>query len=238
MQRGSTSRFMRFVRKLHKWLGLIVGVQVLLWTLSGLVFAILDHHQVSAEHSVREAEPKQLNLSAPVPEPSSWLKRSAAPIYDIQLTSILNDTVWRVESAGGVSLHRIDGAPLRLDERWVRELALDRYVGSGALKSISFEDESSVEAREAGAVWRAEFDDAASTTMYFAAQDGRHVATRNSTWRWFDFFWMLHTMDYRSRDNFNNPLVISVATAALWLALSGFLLLFRSFHREDFFLPS
>lgn len=43
-------------------------------------------------------------------------------------------------------------------------------------------------------------------------------------------------MDYRSRDNFNNPLVIAVGAATLWLALSGFLLLFRSFRREDFHL--
>jgi hypothetical protein len=237
MQRGSTSGFMILVRKLHKWLGLIVGLQVLLWSVSGLVFAWLDHHDVSAEHSFREVEPKQLNLRTPVADPSTWLEGSATPIYDIQLTSILDETVWRVETQGGVSLHRIDGAPFRLDERLVRELALDRYVGSGEMKSISFEDGSALEARGAGAVWRAQFNDNAQTTMYFAAQDGRLVATRNSSWRWFDFFWMLHTMDYRGRDNFNNPVVITVATAALWLALSGFLLLFRSFHREDFLLP-
>ncbi len=73
--------------------------------------------------------------------------------------------------------------------------------------------------------------------MYFAAQDAQLVATRNNTWRLFDFFWMLHTMDYRGRDNFNNPLVITIATAALWLSLSGFLLVLRSFAREDFHLP-
>jgi hypothetical protein len=41
-------------------------------------------------------------------------------------------------------------------------------------------------------------------------------------------------MDFRSRDNFNNPLVITVGFAALWLSLSGFLLLFKSFRRQDF----
>ena len=229
---------MLFVRKLHKWLGLIVGVQMLLWTLSGLIFAWLDHHRVNAEHSVREVEPKQIDVSAAPAEPSTWLTGSATPIYDIQLTSLLDEPVWRVESAGGVALHRMDGAPILLDERMVRELALRRYVGLGVLESISFEGGSTMEARGAGAVWRAQFDDNAPTTMYFAAEDGRLVATRNSTWRWFDFFWMLHTMDYRGRDNFNNPLVITFGTAALWLALSGFLLLFRSFRREDFYLPT
>jgi Na+-transporting NADH:ubiquinone oxidoreductase subunit F len=41
-------------------------------------------------------------------------------------------------------------------------------------------------------------------------------------------------MDYQGRDNFNNPVVITFGTAALWLSLSGLLLLFRSFRRQDF----
>jgi hypothetical protein len=41
---------------------------------------------------------------------------------------------------------------------------------------------------------------------------------------------MLHTMDYRGRDNFNNPLVITLGFAGLWLAVSGLILLFKSFR--------
>lgn len=41
-------------------------------------------------------------------------------------------------------------------------------------------------------------------------------------------------MDYEGRDDFNNPLVITVATATLWLTLSGLLLLLKSFRRQDF----
>ena len=37
----------------------------------------------------------------------------------------------------------------------------------------------------------------------------------------YDFFWMLHTMDYAGRDNFNNPLIITIGMAALWLSISG-----------------
>ena len=70
--------------------------------------------------------------------------------------------------------------------------------------------------------------------MYFSADDGQLAEKRNSTWRLFDFFWMLHTMDYKSRDNFNSPLVITIGMAALWLSLSGFILMFRSFRRQDF----
>jgi hypothetical protein len=134
-----------------------------------------------------------------------------------------------------VELRRVqDGAPLTLDEDRVRRLALSRYAGEGGLASVLFQPKPGIEARTSGAVWRAQFDDVQRTALYFAADDGRLIAARTSSWRLFDFFWMLHTMDYRGRDDFNNPLVITVGTAALWLSLSGFVLLFRSFRRADF----
>lgn len=227
---------MRFLRKLHKWLGLIVGLQVLLWTISGLVFAWLDHHEVSAEHSVQAVKAAMFTPSLALAEPESW---SSAPapdeILEIRLTSFLDDWVWRIETRSGVTLRSAtSGELLRLTEDLVGELARRQYVGSGRLVSVAFHPESTIETRDSGATWAARFDDARGTTLYYSADDGRLVEARNDTWRLFDFFWMLHTMDYRGRDNFNNPLVITIGFAALWLALSGALLLLRSFRRQDF----
>jgi Na+-transporting NADH:ubiquinone oxidoreductase subunit F len=123
---------------------------------------------------------------------------------------------------------------LQLSEQIVRELATRHYNGSGKVTSVVFHPASTIETRDSASTWEARFDDEQETTFYFSADDARLVETRNSTWRLFDFFWMLHTMDYRGRDNFNNPLVITVGFAALWLALSGFILLFKSFRKQDF----
>ena len=41
-------------------------------------------------------------------------------------------------------------------------------------------------------------------------------------------------MDYSGRNNFNNLLIITVALTAIWLGISGFILLFYSFRRRDF----
>jgi uncharacterized iron-regulated membrane protein len=116
----------------------------------------------------------------------------------------------------------------------IRELATQQYNGSGKITSVAFHPAPTMETRDSGATWETRFDDERATTFYFSADDGRLVETRNSTWRLFDFFWMLHTMDYRGRDNFNNPLVITVGFAALWLAVSGLILLFKSFRKQDF----
>ena len=42
-------------------------------------------------------------------------------------------------------------------------------------------------------------------------------------------------MDYADRENFNHSLIISVALIAIWLGISGFMLLFGSFSRHDFY---
>jgi hypothetical protein len=227
---------MSFLRKLHKWLGLIVGVQLLLWTVSGFTFAWLNHHDVMAEHSTREIRPLTLSPATRITEPSKWQGEYAAgPIYEIRLIALLDQWLWRIELADRVELRSAEhGERLRIDEPLVRRLALAHYMRDGELTSITYHDTSSPEARKAGAVWQARFNDDQDSALYFAADDGHLVASRNSTWRLFDFFWMLHTMDYRGRDNFNNPLVITAATAALWLSLSGILLLTRSFRRRDF----
>ena len=226
---------MRFLRKLHKWLGLIVGLQVILWTLSGLVFAWLDHHEVAGEHSVRRVQPGVLPAKSFV-EPAIWLGEvTSNEILEIRLASVLETWLWRVETTNGVVLRdAATGEIWTMTEASVRRLAQQHYAGTGRLLAVAFHPRATMETRESGATWQARFDDDRGTTLYFAADDGRLVQTRNDDWRLFDFFWMLHTMDYQGRDNFNNPLVITIGFAALWLALSGFLLLFKSFRRQDF----
>jgi hypothetical protein len=50
------------------------------------------------------------------------------------------------------------------------------------------------------------------------------MSLRNSKWRIFDFLWMLHTMDYAGRDNFNNTLLRAFSILGLTTIGSGFLL--------------
>lgn len=226
---------MRTFRILHKWLGLIVGLQLLLWTVSGFMFAWLDHHDVSAEHYVHAPPGMVLKISDQLVEPNAWLvdyRRS--DVLDVTLMPLLDRWVYRIRFKDRVELRRADdGQRFEIDAAVIRRLSAAHYAGDAALRSIRLHAESTVEARKAGAVWQAAYADAKRTSLYFSAADGRLVATRNDTWRLFDIFWMLHTMDYRGRDNFNNPLVILAATGALWLGISGGLLLFRAFRPQE-----
>jgi len=54
-----------------------------------------------------------------------------------------------------------------------------------------------------------------------AADNGDLVTRRNRLWRIYDFAWMLHIMDYREREDFNHPLLVSASFLALLVVLSG-----------------
>jgi ferredoxin len=80
----------------------------------------------------------------------------------------------------------------------------------------------------------ADFDDRFNTTFYIDPYSGALATRRHRYWRIFDFLFMLHIMDYSGRTDFNNVLIIIVALVAIWLGISGFILLFGSFSWRDF----
>jgi len=225
---------MLLIRTLHKWFGLILGLQFLLWTVSGAMMALLDHHKVSGEHTVRApaplAAPTQL---VPIGELATVI---GAPIQGVTLRPLNDRYVYEVKTAAGTSmLDAASGEPVVVDAAAARGLAAAAYVGEGRITAIESVTKHGLETR--GLVlplWKVSFNDADNTTLYVAAATGDVVERRTNSWRLWDVFWMLHIMDYSSRASFNHPLIITVATGVAWLALSGVILLLRSFRRSDF----
>lgn len=220
------------LQKLHKWAALFVGIQLLLWSISGLVFTLLEPESVSGELLASPPPMPTLTEDAMLTDPSAWLGIYAGrSVHEVSLRPLGGEWIYRIAHDGGIELRQAaDGALLVIDAARARRLALDHYRGEGKLVSINYLAKSTLETRDAGATWQAVFDDPAGTSLYFSADDGTIVAARTDAWRAFDFFWMLHTMDYEGRDDFNNPLVILVGSAALWVGITGVLLLFRVFR--------
>tara|TARA_B110000240_G_C13303309_1_gene369440 strand:- start:121 stop:414 length:294 start_codon:yes stop_codon:yes gene_type:complete len=67
---------------------------------------------------------------------------------------------------------------------------------------------------------------------YVSARDGsfQHILHRH--WRWFDFLWMTHTMDYEGRDNFNTPTLRVFSFLGLITVMSDFALAIVSSKRR------
>lgn len=228
---------MIFMRWLHKWLGLIVGLQMTLWMLSGFMMAALSMHQVKGGDRISNAAPPPLARQV---QPISSIRDSLDGAVSVVLRHGPDAPVYHVTGPdSSVLIDAMTGAPYTVTRERAIAAANTDYAGPGRPVAADMLTAPFLELRKhKGDVWRVKFDDGRRTTLYVDAVTGQVLERRNNIWRVFDVFWMLHTMDYVGRDNFNNPLVIVAGLAALWLAMSGFILLFSSFRKNDFDLLS
>ena len=72
------------------------------------------------------------------------------------------------------------------------------------------------------------YESSENVIAYVSVKDGQFQTLRHRDWRWFDFLWMSHTMDYQGRDNFNTIVLRVFSLLGLITVLSGFTLWFTS----------
>jgi len=213
--------------QLHRWVALVVGIQLFLWVAGGLVMSVSDIDEVRGDLTKAAIAPEPLRLERVVPA-SAIIARVSAPITEISLSTGVLGPRYRLTDTSGV-VHYFDaktGEPLApIAAAQALEIAEASYSGDGAGQVPVLVHRTSTEYRNRLPAWRIDFDDEAETTLYVAADDGEVVTRRNRLWRIYDFAWMLHIMDYRDRSDFNHPLLVGASALALLVALSGLHLL-------------
>lgn len=220
------------LRRIHKWIGLVIGLQLILWTLSGAMMSMLDHRTVAGG-------PAAASQNDPAPRASGWgeVQRQLAgrQVSAISTRSILGRPVYAVTAAGTPLLFDAEsGRPMVVDAPLAERVARAAYGGPAEVRDVASLQELELAVREHQLpIWRVDFADRTNSSFYISGTDGRLLERRNDTWRTWDFFWMLHNMDYANRTSFNHPLIVLVGFAAVWLAITGFWLLFRTAWKPD-----
>ncbi|HYW16129.1 MAG TPA: hypothetical protein VE891_08245 [Allosphingosinicella sp.] len=220
-------------RRTHKWLALFVGLQALIWTLTGLYMTVVHIDIIHGDHFIRHAAARPIDPGKLVDPLAA--ARTVPGADGVRLHWLLDRPTYIVSTKGGASLvDAINGnrvpPPSEAD---VRRLADHWFTGKERLVKVSLIDKIPSEIRSRKPpLWRADFDGWNKPTLYFSPRTGELVSRRHELWRVFDFVWMLHIMDYWTRDNVNNPLLRVVTWAAVLMALSGAWLLVYSFPRR------
>lgn len=94
--------------KLHKWLAILVGVQVLLWMGTGALMSFLDIEKVRSGHVVSRA-PETLPARAAIPD---WLN-GLEGVVAVATRALGGTVVTEVRRADGrVTLHEPDSGRL------------------------------------------------------------------------------------------------------------------------------
>ncbi|MBX3562655.1 MAG: PepSY domain-containing protein [Sphingomonas sp.] len=219
-------------RRLHKWLGLLIGAQLVLWALSGLYMTAVHIDIIHGDHLVREAPIRSLDAAGLV-DPVALL--GSRPGASVRLAWPGERPVFVVMSDGGTQMFDArTGAPAaRPDEALIRAIARSRYAGSEPIVSARLIERIPGEIRgRRGPIWRVDFGGWNRPTFYLSAETGELVTRRHDLWRAFDFLWMLHIMDYDTRDNVNNNLLRLFTWAAVLMAASGAWLLAYNLPRR------
>ena len=223
------------MRSAHRWLGFLIGVQVLLWVIGGLIMSSLKLHEVRGQHLAAPEVPVQLQaqeLGLPLKQ---LLAQLEAPVSQVTLTEFLTRPVYQVTTDSGVQM--IDagtGAALSpISQEQALLVAKADYSGDSPLADVRWVTEPGSEYRGRDLpLWRVGINDDLNTALYIDPDTGAVVARRNRLWRIFDFVWMLHIMDYQEREEINHPLLIIAAATALLFSISGAYLLIASLQRR------
>ena len=214
------------IRKTHRYLGLFLGIQFLFWTISGLYFSWTNIDEIHGDHfknldqqpkPFRELiSPAQLNISDGV---------NSMELRDIGNTPYYWINNRRLYSA-------IDGKP---KNGITKDEAL--YIAKNHIKS-DLVVESIMQITETGKhheyrekllpAYVISYKTDEALKAYISVKDGKFQTVRHRSWRWFDFLWMTHTMDYEGRDNFNTMVLRAFSLLGLITVLSGFLLWYTS----------
>lgn len=228
---------MHFLKKLHKWISLLLGIQVLLWTVSGLVLSSINPDKVSGREWVKTVSntPQIINsndLLEPADLDPSLLENATGVSLEIKD----GRTVYMVgQPQSTTMIDAATGAVITISELDAKLRAQQDFGGKGGVLSVERGTAPDLETRNStGPYWRVNFSDKANTSIYVSVSTGDILERRNTYWRVFDFFWMLHIMDYAAHEDINNSLIIIVGLITIWLGISGFILLFSSFNRDDF----
>lgn len=222
-----------WARRAHKWIALVVGVQALLWMISGLYMTSISIDIIHGDH-LAHTRAKPLSAASAFLTPDQ-LRARYPELSGFRLKRFMQREVYELRQGERLSLvDAISGDPISpLDEATASALAVSLYQGKAPIASVELlrEAPSEVKTRPVP-LWRVAFADANETALYLSPQTGELLAKRHDLWRWFDFLWMFHIMDYQERSDVNNTLLRIASGLGLIFALSGVWLLLYSFSRR------
>ncbi len=217
------------LRRWHTWLGWIVGVPLLLWTVSGLVMVAKPIEEVRGEHLVSAPPPIRLTAYPVVPaiedvavKSLSLQQRADGPRWVIGLP---DGSSRLADPATGALLPTYSAADA------VREVTA-RYTGDASVQSAGRTDPENppLDLRRNIAAWQVVMSD--GTRFYVDSGSGDIIARRTRWWRFYDLMWGIHIMDLKTREDMHNPLVIGLGALALGSTVLALVLLPMTLRRR------
>ncbi|WP_372920568.1 PepSY domain-containing protein [Salegentibacter sp.] len=214
------------LRQAHRYLGLFIGIQFIMWTVSGMYFSWTDLDEIHGDHFKKESveNPEFYGLQGP-----------GQIIFEAPVTSL------ELKDIGGEAFYLVNGNSL-IDPKTGEERPDITKEEALKIANKHMRDDLEVAGIElinetgkhheyrSGALpaYVISYLQPADLKAYVSVEDATFRSVRHRDWRWFDFLWMTHTMDYEGRDDFNNLVLRIFSLMGLITVFSGFVLWYIS----------
>ena len=210
------------VRKTHKYLSILISIQLFLWTISGIYFAFNQIELVRGEQyrlpQVFSVDLKKVNVVLD-------------SVKSIQVARRIGEEILIVRKEAGTEYLNLEGDAL---EKLSGEQATSIVSSVTSLTPLSAKE---IDEPEPGSEYRGrnlplfkvatKDQENKQINVYVDAISGQVVAIRSEQWRLWDLMWGLHIMDWETRDEINNWLLKLFSVLALISSLTGVLIFFR-----------
>lgn len=217
------------LRRWHVWLGWVIALPILFWTLSGVIMVIKPIEEVRGTDLL--SKPAPVRLAAPPVAP----RISGAALRSLSLEQHAAGARWVATLADGSTRLADPATGALLPGLSASEAAgevASRYKGAAKIATVRRTDPQHppLDLRQPIAAWQVNMTD--GTHFYVDANSGKITATRTAWWRFYDFMFGLHIMDLKTREDTSNPLVIGFGIAALVMSLLALILLPMTINRR------
>lgn len=211
----------RFIRKIHRYLGVFVGIQFLLWTLSGMYFSWTNIDDIHGDQFRKSHEPIHFeNLKSPS-ELLPNIHISSLKLGDLSGVPYywINDSILVNANTGNIKSEISENEALQIAKQYI----IDKLEVESIVKITETNKHHEYRERSLPA-YEITYKHKDVVKAYISVADGRFVTIRHTAWRWFDFLWMTHTMGYNGRDDINNLLLRIFSLLGVITVVSGFVL--------------
>ncbi|MFK5959305.1 MAG: hypothetical protein QM495_10630 [Lutibacter sp.] len=227
-------------RKAHRYLGVFIGIQFLFWTLGGLYFSWNNMDDVHGETLLKQEKKYFPFVDFSIIQKgidSLEMEVTIDSVHSLNLVEAFGKPLvqFRYFKNNELKIQLIEAETGKLREAFtgqecleLAELQLKEPIP--ILKAKFLEKHTTNahhEYREKPLpAYAFTLDHPTKTTIYVSTELGQITSVRNNNWRRFDFLWMLHTMDYTTRDHITNWVLRIFSILGISTIFSGFYLFY------------
>ncbi|HEY9185563.1 MAG TPA: PepSY domain-containing protein [Salegentibacter sp.] len=214
------------LRQAHRYLGLFIGIQFIMWTISGIYFSWTDLDEIHGDHFRKEVVKPTIfsNLGGP------GQMLSGTRVTSLELRDIGGEAFYLVNGKNLIDPETGEERPDITPEEALKIAEINMRDGLEVSGIELITETGKHHEYRSGTLpaYMISYENPPDLKAYVSIQDATFRSVRHRDWRWFDFLWMTHTMDYEGRDDFNNLVLRIFSLMGLITVLSGFVLWYIS----------